>query len=783
MRSAHWRHRRFRGGGAVAFALILALGYGASGAAAAGPPLIGTTWASAVSSDSAKVSAQIDPNGFNTTYHFDYITEAAYQANGGTFAGALRSPAASEATLGLNPLPVSRNLAGLAAATTYRYRAVAKNSDPAGSQNGPTRTFTTQPSGVAAGTCSNAPVRAQQFSSYLADCRAYEMVSPVQKNGGQVDPPKGIADGGVLQAASGGRAITYGSTASFGSGQGAPGASQYIATRTASGWATENITAPIAYNSEDGGVPYELFSGDLARALMLNGSHCVGGINGCAVENPPLPGTEAPTGYQDYYLRDNSSGGFEALLGVADVADLDIGPADFDLRFAGASPDLKHVVISTCAALSAGATEIPQGSGCDPSRQNLYEWASGAGLTLLNGGVPGAALAAQSGAVSADGSRVYWRDTASGDLYLHDGAGNHLLATAAVFQAASADGATAFYTKAGSLHSYDATTYTPSSPLASGVVGVLGASISGDTVYFQDAGGLRRWHNATTTQVAPNQASPPANAADAGNYPPATGTARVSSDGTKLLFVSSASLSGYDNASLVTGNPVSQVFLYDATAPALTCVSCNPTNGRPLGPSTVPGAVPNGSAPGSTNSYKPRVLSADGQRVFFDSLDALVLTDTNFNPSTGAGIADAYQWQAQGEGTCSRPRGCIALISSGRSTGGALFVDASADGTDAFFITDDSLVSADPGSLDLYDARAGGGFLVPSPPIPCEGDACQVVPPEPIDPTLTTLLAGRGNPPARYQRLNRQKKTKRCRAGTVKRKGRCVKERRRGGRR
>ena len=76
------------------------------------------------------------------------------------------------------------------------------------------------------------------------------------------------------------------------------------------------------------------------------------------------------------------------------------------------------------------------------------------------------------------------------------------------------------------------------------------------------------------------------------------------------------------------------------------------------------------------------------------------------------------------------------LISSGRSAGGASFVDASADGSDAFFLTDGSLVAADPGSVDLYDARVGGGFPIPPPPIACEGDACQALPPEPVDPTL-----------------------------------------------
>ena len=42
----------------------------------------------------------------------------------------------------------------------------------------------------------------------------------------------------------------------------------------------------------------------------------------------------------------------------------------------------------------------------------------------------------------------------------------------------------------------------------------------------------------------------------------------------------------------------------------------------------------------------------------------------------------------------------------------------------------------------------------------CEGDDCQALPPVPIDPTLTTLLSGLGNPPVRYHKLNHHKKPK-----------------------
>jgi hypothetical protein len=40
------------------------------------------------------------------------------------------------------------------------------------------------------------------------------------------------------------------------------------------------------------------------------------------------------------------------------------------------------------------------------------------------------------------------------------------------------------------------------------------------------------------------------------------------------------------------------------------------------------------------------------------------------------------------------------------------------------------------------------------PELECEGDDCQVLPPAPVDPTLTTLLVGLGNPKVHYHRLN-----------------------------
>jgi hypothetical protein len=70
-----------------------------------------------------------------------------------------------------------------------------------------------------------------------------------------------------------------------------------------------------------------------------------------------------------------------------------------------------------------------------------------------------------------------------------------------------------------------------------------------------------------------------------------------------------------------------------------------------------------------------------------------------------------------------------------------------------------------------------GGPASPGSGIACEGDACQVLPPEPVEPTLTTLLRGLGNPKIRYRRFRPG-----CRRNTSKKRSRrCGRANRRSG--
>jgi hypothetical protein len=697
-----------------------------SGALAAGAPLVLRTYSERVETNQANLKAQIDSNEAATTYFFEYTSEASYEQN--EFAGASRVPATGEIPLAIKSQNAAQHVDGLDSASAYRFRVVAKNEF--GPTLGPTRLLTTDE-------------HAPKFS--LPDTRGWELVSPTEKNGGQVDDPESDYGGGAFQAAAQGGGVTYSSLDSFAGGLGSPGASQYLSLRGEGGWTTQNLTVPQysgGYDTSPGaGTPDRLFSDDLGAGLLTNGRRCRGEGSACPVANPPLPGSGAPAGYRNFYLRDTGTGAFQALLKSADVAGLKLGPDKFEVSFVAATPDLDQVVLSTCAALTGDAIEVAGTEGeCDPAKANLYLF-SAAGLKLINilpgdsQGSPGASIGASTGAVSGDGSRVYF--ARSGNLYLREGAQSvqvdQSLGGGGAFQTAATDGSVSYFSKGGHLYRYlaaakAATDVTP----GGGLQGVLGATPDGASVYYQTAAGVFLYHAGATTPV-----SPPA---DASNYPPATGTARVSGDGQVLVFLSSTDLTEYNS------NGKSEVFRF-STATGLSCVSCDPSGELPTGSARIPGAVANGLA---FRAYKPRVLSTGGGRVFFETDDALVTLDSNLH-------GDVYQWEADGVGSCGEPAGCLNLISSGDEAS-ATFVDASADGSDVFFNTDGSLVPSDPGSIDIYDARVGGGLPVPEPPIACSGDSCQALPPEPEDPKPGTILEGLGNEPLRAAPKTKKRK-------------------------
>ncbi len=200
-------------------------------------------------------------------------------------------------------------------------------------------------------------------------------------------------------------------------------------------------------------------------------------------------------------------------------------------------------------------------------------------------------------------------------------------------------------------------------------------------------------------------------------------TAEVSHDGNVLGFISTRSLTGYDNKGR------NEIFTYSADDGQLLCVSCDPT-GQPASLAANPQTMGETSPPtpvSITSSYQYRWVSANGSRIFFSTAQALVAQDTNARN-------DVYEWERDGEGSCRQSPGCIYLI-SGDISGEADLTDASESGDDVFFASRADLVPEDEGeNVVLYDARVGGGFAHSTQA--CTGTGCQGVPP--TTPTFAT---------------------------------------------
>lgn len=590
------------------------------------------------------------------------------------------------------------------------------------------------PTVASADDCPNAEFRVG-VSALLPDCRAYEQVSPVEKNGGDIGGEKRHT--GHAVAFDGSRAIFASSSQFAGPSQGGSSDDEeYFAQRGATGWSTASM---VPYTDVVG--PTTLAASSLDLGLSILDSNTV-------LDSTP-PDTAGDL-LSNVYVRNNVTGVVSPLIAVDAIS--------YGFGDPIVSPDLSHVVFGSYGTVTTDPVV--------PSAMKVYEITGGQPRLVsfqpdntpfeMDAKPGGAAIFffdpfSKIGAISADGAHVFFN--AGGEIYRRSNGTTTALVSPSkrtpadpegaqrkAYWSASPDGnrvllssseqltddANTGPSRAGAdLYRYDiaADEMIDISATAggdgAGVIGVVGSSEALDRVYYVGSGqvvpgqgvegqpNLFLWEDDGTPD-GQTRFIATLSFADSSSWFDHAGpwTARSTRDARQVVFQSGADIPGHASGG------VTQVYRYDATADGgdgeLVCVSCNPDGRPPIGPSNV---TVHRSGSRSQEWELPRALSSDGSRVFFSSEDALVDRDSNAK-------SDAYMWE-DGE---------VHLLSSGTSGHDSYFHNASDSGDDAFILTREALVAQDNDDLaDLYDVRVGGGFAGQHAvdPRSCEGDECQ----------------------------------------------------------
>jgi hypothetical protein len=639
----------------------------------------------------------------------------------------------------------------------------------------------------AAGGCGNESIRVEQGSTYLPDCRAYELVTPTEKGSTQ-DLSFERSDHAII--ASNGERIALTTTASLGERPGSRG-SRALFSRTATGWTMASYQA-----ADSGEVAFEptIFSADLSQ------------VGGVASLQPRL-------------FNDTPDQVFEAGPPGGPYTPIATTPFNQDSSHAdellGASNDFSHIVLASTDSDLPSTEGVNE--GVDKQADDLYEWNAGILRKIINitnsghvispcgatlGFGSGVEVNAAHNAISNDGSKIFFTapDPEAGEagelackspfrLYMRvDGAETVEVSAPAsgvtpslaeeetlpvIYQGASEDGSKVFFSTRIELTAND-TTHTNElyeyntisrsltrisrgeSGVADGEVvegpGIATITNDGSTVYFRAKGrltfqapavgstenNLYRYETGSGSikYVATVQA-----AANVGERPYTT------DDGQFLLFVSDGVLGE------PRGENHREIYRYNvANGSRPLCVSCGPSTISVTGNASLPtltGALR--EPPNATPQFIP--MSSNGRYVFFDTTARLVPEDTNsIAESTPEGGQppgqDVYEWEEDGVGDCGEATGCVHLISSGLDENYSVLLGASADGSNVFFATAARLVPQDKDDLgDIYDARVGGGFAASPPPVQCSGEACRLIPIAPplISTPLSETFFGVGN--------------------------------------
>jgi hypothetical protein len=632
--------------------------------------------------------------------------------------------------------------------------------------------------------CSNAPVRAAQGATYLADCRAYEQVSPVDKiNASLLDYTDGGAIWNLTNVSRDGSIATFQSRGGFADAANNNYVIDYVAKRGPQGWTTTSpvFQRPSGYSNMQIGLGY---SDDFSAYFSIAGDPAV--VAGAS------PG-------RNLYMRDLNDGSTQVLTGGAQPG----SSTTPEVSYIKASSGREHVVFETSNAITDDA---PAGA-----LSNVYDWTGGkaelVGILPNDSVDPEGSVAGSVAegdlyngvrnayrAVSADGRRIFFSSPPNdleAQVYVRiDGSQTKHVSKSqrtvpdpdgtqpAFYWGASEDGSVVYFTSAEKLtddSTADATTgqrdlyrYDVDSgqltdlsvaPDGAGVRYVAAISEDGSRVYFGATGALTSdaaptsgvnvyvWDNGQIKLVAGDIAGSGFRLGGNGFGGDSQTNVAATPDGKRFAFATPSKLTDYD------AQGGKSIYLYDAPTDSLRCVSCNPT-GEPPSYGSYLYVGGNALTPvntfGDSNSiYQPtRSITDDGSRVFFTSDDALLAQDVNGQP-------DVYQW-SEGE---------LSLISSGLNSEGSFLQTITPSGSDVLFGTREQLVASDGDyARDLYSARVEGGFSTAGQLSPCAGESCRgpaSAPPTP-PPASSATFSGPANPQLRKK--NRRHKAQKRQA-------------------
>ncbi|MBA3866563.1 MAG: hypothetical protein H0X42_09510 [Solirubrobacterales bacterium] len=702
------------------------------------PAGIGEQRAWSLSDTTATLAATVNPEGSATHYRFEWTDEADFQAEG--FDGASVTPA-PDGTIGAatNGVLVFAQLSGLAPETAYRFRIIAGNGTGA-DQDGAATAFTTRSSSEAA-----------------LPRRGDELVSAADTNGLDAGFEGPSADGDeyaymtaipVPGSLSGARSYFVASRGSDGSwtqrfvGAPAPGPGAGISTTfplysagrpSQLAFATnasldpddrngaldvyrENAAGAITWLSRDPALPpggAQTDSAGAERVVFVSPD----GERVLFESRRHLLPADSTTGQPSLYQWDHGQLSLVARLPVGGSAcDDSGGPAcEGSSGASGLGSDADHGVLDD-AVSPDGSRVVFQARGTfqGASQQRLY--------VRLDGRRTVEASALQPGSPALGGDApwdVHYWGADEADRTIFFTSSSPLTADSTAPDAAGA---------ASDLYAYDVDSeslrdLTPF-PGGAGIIGVYDVSADGSRIYFTAsaqldgskgiAGGenLYLWEGGSPRFIASVEDPEGGfSGASAGRLYDFNQFREVAADedGSVLAFRSSTPL--------VPGRQTAgraQVYVYEAAADALSCISC-PADGDPppadahLTPTT---AVTTNFIPAQNEAgaaeHVHNVSSAGS--VFFQTASSLVAADSN-------GRVDVYEWRG----------GSVGLLSAGTGSADSLFAGATADGSTAFFRAADSLApGAQAGIQHIYAARIGGGTAAAATPEPpCAGGDCR----------------------------------------------------------